>query len=390
MKNLPINWQDGMKVNKNHFQGMENAARMEATDNASIRLTSYNYGLLVGLHNRTSCDLFFKLDQFNQVVLSLTSCSAITPGGILCRIDPEQQHLEEFRIPKQAVQEQMRNSKEAALFVLLNTNTFDRIPFGAINQDEDPPRLPFTVPKTYLSIASYSDIFHHVLPNGTSQVIIGRIIETERGLELDDHYIPPVTAVAASEKLLKYFQSWEQFLKNQLPQDLAKTLEKIEHLRKTAAIQGKMDGLGDPISPGYSILKLCTALISACYETIPSFQYLREQPFILLFNAIQQVAAKILAAFSQLSHSNQNILVNYLKEAMKLDFSSQSLLSFIHFSYSHDRLEQAAKACDDFLKLLQILFNQENGLPTKNFEWMELEKEVFTIDEISKPKRVID
>ena len=75
MEKLPINWRNGMKVNQNHFIGMEQAMRVEMLKHFSAFVTSYNYGILPSKSSSSSIDWFLKLDQSK---LSLNVSSTLT------------------------------------------------------------------------------------------------------------------------------------------------------------------------------------------------------------------------------------------------------------------------------------------------------------------------
>src|SRR5690348_17163053 len=80
----PVNWLDGMKINKEHFRQTENAFQDLIRDSIADRLNHFNYGLL---HSKESS---FHLQLLNYqpglMQLRLNACRAITSGGVRIEI----------------------------------------------------------------------------------------------------------------------------------------------------------------------------------------------------------------------------------------------------------------------------------------------------------------
>lgn len=387
MRNLHINWQDGMKVNKTHFQGMENALLNDLTDYASLKITSYGYGLLPEKSGGSSCDLYFKLDQSGQAVLNLLTCRAITPGGAFILIDAQHQHQQEYRISREMITALPENGKDLALYVLINIDIFSRVPYGENLPGENPPRQPFTIPKTYLSVSYYPEISHQNI-NGTSQLIVGRLVSGHNGLEKDESYIPPCVSVDAFNALDRYFSSWEVKLKDDLMEGIRLTAEQIKKKGNLKSADRQMDDFGERISVAAAILKLASALQTKLFGLIPQLPLLREAPFLFTVSALQQLAGVFLAGLSSLSNENVNILDNYLKEALKIENLKPTFNEFFEFKYNHDRIDEAVKACDKFILLLSRLFDRNSGLPVKDFEWKTIEVDTIEIKDLGRQSTI--
>src|SRR5687768_3832331 len=82
-KHFPVNWVDGMKINKNHFIEQDNAWSDALQEMASLHLSPLRYGILPS--SAAGEDTFsVKISHDNQdsVRVSVHSCHAITPGGV--------------------------------------------------------------------------------------------------------------------------------------------------------------------------------------------------------------------------------------------------------------------------------------------------------------------
>jgi len=68
MRNNAINWIDGMKLNKDHFIGLDNWILDRLRDNTCFQLNDFNYGLLDSVIGAdSSLNLLVNIDQNNQV-----------------------------------------------------------------------------------------------------------------------------------------------------------------------------------------------------------------------------------------------------------------------------------------------------------------------------------
>src|SRR5688500_12885544 len=76
---LPVNWKDGMKINKSHFIAQQNAFTYQLAHHTGTLINEYNYGLLPPLSNNgNAIKLFLSIDNQQQVHLRLQQCLAIT------------------------------------------------------------------------------------------------------------------------------------------------------------------------------------------------------------------------------------------------------------------------------------------------------------------------
>ena len=58
---LPVNWVDGMKINKSHFIAEADAMAYQVAQNTSCMLNELNYGLLPPLAVGAGLKLFIRL-----------------------------------------------------------------------------------------------------------------------------------------------------------------------------------------------------------------------------------------------------------------------------------------------------------------------------------------
>ena len=79
---LPVNWIDGMKINKNHFIATDLNIRQQVKNTYLSFVNPYNYGLLLQNNTQTNgLNLVLDIDNQNYVHAKVVSCSAVTRGG---------------------------------------------------------------------------------------------------------------------------------------------------------------------------------------------------------------------------------------------------------------------------------------------------------------------
>ncbi len=77
---LPVNWTDGMKMNKTHLVAERNALQQMAVQAAGSNITGINYGLLPPVaETQAPFKIFIGTDNQQQVQIRLASCRAVTP-----------------------------------------------------------------------------------------------------------------------------------------------------------------------------------------------------------------------------------------------------------------------------------------------------------------------
>src|SRR5258708_873581 len=89
-KYLPVNWIDGMKVNKSHFVAQDHSVIYRMAQGTASHLNEYNYGLLPAADkNMPGANLYLSIDNQQQVHLRLLQCQAVTRGGYIIQFDED-------------------------------------------------------------------------------------------------------------------------------------------------------------------------------------------------------------------------------------------------------------------------------------------------------------
>lgn len=80
IKHFPVNWIDGMKINKNHFITLQDNIEDLVRDARNLGVSELNYGLMsTNLTRPFQYSIF--IDAHNELSVSIKLIKAVTPGG---------------------------------------------------------------------------------------------------------------------------------------------------------------------------------------------------------------------------------------------------------------------------------------------------------------------
>lgn len=370
MKYFPINWQDGMKIHKDHFVGMENAFLEQLQLQEKIDLTRTNFGLISTGRNQSSLEMSHKIDE-HSLSITISSCKAISPGGALFWIeDPNQ--VSPFQVEKGRLMEEL--SKSNALFVILISAPFDRIPTGNPDPEEVPLRRPFTRPTYRIEIShtgleSQSDA-------GQFQIPVGRILMQDGEPTLDKNYIPPSRTNAAFSLLSRLTDSWTASLEK-LEKLGRETQDRIHSLQSSSSSD---DLFGNKVELGDHGSKLNMQMLTALSDLLPILEnQAKDQSPYQLFVSFQQFARKLINGFYILDLNARKTWENYLAEAIKQDNYLKAAQKLVDHKFEQLNISSTVVMIRDLIKSLLLIYDRETGLPKANFAW-QTTNNIGTID----------
>lgn len=208
---LPVNWVDGMKINKSHFIAEANAMAFQLAQNTSCMLNELNYGILPALTAGEGLKLFISTDNQRKIQVRIQQCRAITAGG----------HYIEFKedtyvqgaaltpiVSEPAGLKELRN-KSLEFYIVLTINPYKRLPHGLVDMGEIPPRLPYTVPFITIDLVPVEEVAKNIL--GGYQLPVGKMSIDEQKVIMEEDYIPPCTSIISHPGLLEIHAGLEQF-----------------------------------------------------------------------------------------------------------------------------------------------------------------------------------
>jgi hypothetical protein len=210
----PVNWVDGMKINKDHFIAQDNATRNAFFDASSLSLSPVRFGILPALtDNDDNYNVRIVMDNQNTVRANIVACRAITRSGVRIQIPSLNQSGLSTSDEVPAVSFTFSpGAQESAHWVVLMAHPYDRQAAGQPIPGENPPRLPFVIP-TY-EIQILSDTQYRQLNQHPNALTIGKILVNGHDIKVDDGYIPPCISIAAHPDLMSLHAELDAFLSN--------------------------------------------------------------------------------------------------------------------------------------------------------------------------------
>ncbi|BAV10177.1 Predicted component of the type VI protein secretion system [Filimonas lacunae] len=258
---LPVNWVDGMKINKNHFISQQHASTYQQAISSSCLLNNHNYGLLPATNiNQARAGVWLNADNQQHVQVRVMECRAVTRGGypIAFHNDTALDNSSlSARIPGLSVPFSDLAGKQNAYYIVLSINPYERVPSGAANPEEVPARLPYTTPAYSVMLLPVAETNMHSL--GSFQLPVGKVHTMEQRVMLDESYIPPCVAVNSHVVLLEAHASLEQFygrMELNAVQIIQKILQKKQQNDLSEPVQRMCENMLVYIANVYTQLKL--------------------------------------------------------------------------------------------------------------------------------------
>ncbi|PPK88781.1 hypothetical protein CLV84_1753 [Neolewinella xylanilytica] len=336
----PVNWVDGMKINKSHFQQQESNLHEQIALTQSAMLTDHQYGLLPSSANYGGLDLVVTPER-----VEVRRCLAITRAGYLLVVGPENNAELQRRMSDLMYG---RDFSEADTWhVVLRIQPGERIGIGSPAPEEVPLRQPFAAAKVHLEIVPAIDLVR--ADNMTHGLTLARIIKTYQGIERDRDFIPPVVRVNVSEQLLHHHHQWKEQL-------LATEGDNFEIIRK---IKDKhRNNQGNQLSA--DLLSLSHACIRYINEHFDTYRLVLPQGEpILLFNWFMALARTIRNEV-RLAGNQENML-NYLAHFID-GVAATDLMRFCNdlcdCDYQHSDIHHLVTQVNKFMGFVSRLFSQ--------------------------------
>lgn len=205
IKNFKINWVDGMKISKEHFQNLQNFAENSIKDAYVVRKGRYGHGFLASYLDGNS-EYAINLDIHKSLKVSIKKLRAITPNGNRIEITENTPSVKE-----EIIVDELADKKLEEGFLLINLDTENTIPFGDQDPKEIPPRHPFLTNGQFFTFITSDALAKSGLSG--NQLPIAKIQKEGKSLVTATDYIPPSLTLGANESLIDFYNEAENFVK---------------------------------------------------------------------------------------------------------------------------------------------------------------------------------
>lgn len=345
---LPVNWADGMKINKDHFRSEQKANNWQQALHSSALLNDYNYGLfLSGPANDTSRQIVLTTDNQQQVTIKLLNCQAITPGGHLVYIQEGTTTREEslmVAVPGLQIPYARLAALDTEYYVMLAVNPFNRIPAGEPDIAESQLRPPFTIPDFHIQLVDLRDSRHG--GPGAFYLPLGRIKVSEGKVLSDEEYIPPCTSMAAHGSLVALHAELESFFGG-MESNILRIQQKIVQKNQQNEL-------------AMIIGELCDAMsVYLCGEYQRLLLEYKFQPPVRMVSGIAGLARLMKNRLDVYTGIMKDELLNYIAEWCGITQGEweATATGICNYRYDHMNIREAVRQVEQFTRLALRLFN---------------------------------
>jgi hypothetical protein len=342
-----------MKINKAHFINQDNAFNLQLAQTAAGLLNECNYGLMPYPDPANGgFKLFLSVDNQQHVNLRLQQCKAITRGGYAFQITNNAGTPASTLgalVPDMAIPFSQLKGKEDAYFLVLTVNPYERIPYGLLNPDEVPARLPFTVPGYHLSLVPVDDGYSNMV--GEYHLVIGKLKVEEQRVSLDENYIPPCTSVSSHPDLMAIHAGIEQFYMR-MESYVLQIIQKIHQKKQVNEMAAIVQQLCETIA----------ILIASQLAEIKSLSV--SQPPVYLINKVASIARLFKNTMDYFIGSGKEEFINYCNEwcnVSQVELES-SVTNLSNHQYSHLDVNNSVDKVLQFTRTISNLFGNLSRL----------------------------
>ena len=337
IKHFKINWIDGMKIAKEHFQHLQNYTESRVKDSISAQMSHNGYGLLAS-HLSENSEYAVNIDAHKSLKISIKKLRAITPGGDRVEITQQTPAVKE-----EVIVEEFADKKFEEGYVLLNVDNENAVAFGEQDPKEIPPRHPFETANYFFTFANTKDLEKSGL--GMHQLPIARILKDGATISTAADYIPPATSLGAHERLIDFYNETESFLKLVERNSILIT-QKIMTKQSDNPIADAMHIAVDKIYP-----------YLAQQITYVKWEEYHIQPKKLL-EIVVSMARTFKGAVDVSSPENKEQLFNYFGEWTDLKGGDYEKLftDIINMQYHHLNINENIALVTNFMTTIEKLF----------------------------------
>ena len=340
LNHFPVNWIDGMKINKNHFLEVQNFVSDSIRDSVGIHTSMMNYGLLP-VADPIKMSLI--IDNHKLLRIKVEECHAITPNG--SRIDIGTSESLSLSIPYPEAVRELKENENAVLLACISVNHFKRTPYGEPDPEENPPRYPFTHPEYSLNLIP-EDELKNTIGFGANYLTIGKILVNAGESKIDDNYIPPSISVSSHQKLKDLYTEIDRFY-GQIELYAVQIAQKIHAKKQSNDLAVMMEMMSD------KTLNYLGMEINRLRWLSP-----HTPPANMLLSVV--ALARVLKNFIDArSGAGKEELLNYFAEWCNVSQGDFEVIfsETINTDYNHNQMDKVIGKITRFMKTLEDLFS---------------------------------
>jgi predicted component of type VI protein secretion system len=307
----PVNWINGMKVSSDHFIALENHFINQSQNIVRGMINNLSYGL-IPIDDKEKNLPRFSLLMNEEKLRMLRPLTALTPQGDLVQIPSDI----EFDLQKPG-------NTQPPFYLVLSVNSYNRISYGEINEQESPLRYPFALPEYKIQFLPVQSNTFHVLGN----TIIPIAKFSSNSMDEDTSYIPPCTSIQSSPALISLY--------NEVQKSFARIEQTVYELLKKPLITNKT---------------LLISLVEFFNQNKPAMDwYIQYLSPVFLFEKIVQISSII--------YYYNEIEVKQIKD----EETRKYLAQIVNFKYNHLEIGKAVSVGNTFIDIAPRILPKDDS-----------------------------
>jgi hypothetical protein len=338
-----INWIDGMKINKDHFIGLENHFAAADADIRMLWLDQYSYGLLPpSSPQEKNLDFEAYIDDQGRLKVRLIKFRGISPDGF--RIEIQGNASESSGSIVEATFN-LQEFQDREFYLMVSVSPFVRIPTGAPDSSESPLRQPFVMPECRLNLAPESVNISTV--SGLDSMPFAKITVLNNRVDIDQGYIPPCASINSHPELIRFYNAVNQNVVA-LERNVVELISEI-NLKTTSNALINI------------ILQIASNLQNYLNSKITEYKWFTaSRPPVFLIANIVSIARTVRNAFDTRIPEEREKLLIYLSEHFDINPAKfkQLLDTTIGIEYQHTQINQSLIKAGEFLNVFSQLVNE--------------------------------
>ena len=345
IKHFPVNWIDGMKINKNHFITLQDNIEDSLKDVRNLGTNELNYGLMTTNLTRPF-QYSISIDAHKELSVNIKFLKAVTPGGGRIEITD---YTGEFN---EKIELKDFDFKENNYFLLLNVDPYQRIPSGEQNMEETPPRFPHALPRYFLTSVIESEVNQNNI--GALQFPLAKFRTSSDSYEILTDYIPPSLTVNSHPTLISLFEAYESFYK-QLEFNTVQICQKIRFRNNTE----------DENLIANIVFEACEKILLFTGQHINRNKWVNyHMKPIEVLDSVVSLARVIKNTFDSFSGDGKEMLFNYFSDWTEISSGDYERLfsDTINIKYRAFDIEPTLQQVNYFITKIEYLFSILNQL----------------------------
>jgi hypothetical protein len=339
IRHFPVNWIEGMKINKNHFIELQDNIEDLIRDARNLNFNHINFGI-IGSTLSLPYQFLTSIDTHKELNVNISLLRAVTPGGGRIEIT---EYTGAF---SQKMELKPSEYDEGIYYVMLNVDPYNRIPGGEQNMKEVPPRHPHANPKYYITTLSESQLAEGSI--GSLQFPLAKFKAVNETYEIINSYIPPCLSLSGHSSLVKLFEIYDAYF-IKLEFNSVQIIQKIKF----------RNNIEDENVIATMVQVACHKTINYIEQKVTESKWMgtQEKPINILINIIG-FARTLKNCFDTFSGDGKEMLFNYFSEWTDTKSGDFERLfnDIINVKFNAYDIERTVIQASHFLTKMESLF----------------------------------